>query len=327
MKKLKNLFLVITMILCVIHLPPSYGEGKKDKEKSNKNKIEKERTFKISGDKKFNMIEKDASVIEKKNPIVEVTSSGEELIPVNVKNDFNEEIKVKLDTNREYPVGPNEWITLGKRKPGRYTLTIYNKKGEFVDNLTKNIDNKNKFLLNENTVSNSGRITGLSTGQKVAITAGAIGAAAVGGALINKLLNKDESQTQKQVAENVVAVPPAQESQAETITAPGQPTETQAEVINAFAPGGKPIKFLNSGYDKVTLIVEGSDGNPIGNNWVIPKATAFQKPQPLIYNGEKVTINPDQKVKAVLPNGSEVQRNGFELDNDVLDGSYVWVIK
>src|SRR3989338_10049798 len=128
-------------------------------------------------DKGFNKVE----VVEK------TASSGEELIPVNVKNDFDEEIKVKLDTNREYPVGPHEWITLGKRKPGRYTLTIYNKKGDFVDNLTRNIDNKNKFVLNKNTISNSNKIDNLSTVQKVGITAGAIGAAALTGIIANKL--------------------------------------------------------------------------------------------------------------------------------------------
>ena len=314
MKKTVSIIILISMILNL--MLPSYSEEGKGK-KNKANRANKERTFKVvgeKGDKNFNMIEKNPVAEEKKNPTVETTSTGEELIPVNVKNEFDEEIKVKLDTNREYPVGPHEWITLGKRKPGRYTLTIYNKKGDFVDNLTKNIDNKNKFVLSDNTVSNSGRITGLSTGQKVAITAGAIGAATIGGVILNMLLNMEDSQ----------ASPPAQQVvQPEQVEAPA----TQIETVNAFAPGGKPLKFLNAGYEKITLIVEGTDGNPIGNNWVIPKSTTFQKPQPLIYNGEKVTINSDQKVKAVLPNGAELQRNGFELDNDILDGSYVWVIK
>ena len=317
MKKIISVVLLISMILNLAL--PSYSEGGKKKNNANKlnnqNKPNKERTFKVVGDKDFTKVEK--------KPVVETISTGEELIPVNVKNEFDEEIKVKLDTNREYPVGSHEWITLGTRKPGRYTLTIYNKKGEFVDNLTKNIDNKNKFVLNENTVSNSGKITGLSTGQKVAITAGAIGAATIGGVLLNMLLNMEDNQAANEPAPSAYVPPQTQEAVAEPIGAPGKQTDT----INAFAPGGKPLKFLNSGYEKVTLVVEGTDGNSIGSNWVIPKSTTFQKPQPLIYNGEKVTINPDQKVKVVLPDGTELQRNGFELDKDVLDGSYVWVVK
>ena len=156
MKNTKNIISVILLISMVLNLTlPSYSEEGKGK----KHKANKERTFKVAGDKDFTKVEKKPVVEEKKAPTVETTTTGEELIPVNVKNDFNEEIKVKLDTNREYPVGPDEWITLGKRKPGRYTLTIYNKKGDFVDNLTKNIDNKNKFVLNKDTISNSGKIT------------------------------------------------------------------------------------------------------------------------------------------------------------------------
>lgn len=264
------------------------------------NKVQKERTFKINDSKDFNKIEKKE---------ISTGSVTEELIPVNVKNDFDEEIRVKLDTNREYPVGPNEWITLGKKKPGRYTLTIYNKKGEFVDNLTKNIDNKNKFVLNENTVSNSGRITGLSTGQKVAITAGAIGAAALGTALINKALHGEQEDVQASAPIGTGII------------------QQNADVNNAFAPSGKPFKFLNTAHEKITLIIEGTDGNPIGNNWIIPKANFFQKPQPLIFNDEKITINPEQKIKAVLPNGAEILRNAFELESDPFDGSYVWVLK
>lgn len=271
-------------------------------------------SHKINNSKGFNKIEKKE---------ISTGSVTEEIIPVNVKNDFDEEIRVKLDTNREYPVGAHEWITLGKRKSGRYTLTIYNKKGEFVDNLTKNIDNKNKFVLNENTVSNSGRITGLSTGQKVAITAGAIGAAALGTALINKALHGEGEQEDVQEYVPPAYIPP---QQANVPVGTGI-IQQKADVNNAFAPGGKPFKFLNAAHEKITLVIEGTDGSPIGNNWIIPKAGFFQKPQPLIFNDEKITINPDQKIKAVLPNGTEILRNAFELESDPFDGSYVWVLK
>ena len=133
----------------------------------------------------------------------------------------------------------------------------------------------------------------------------------------------DDNQATNEPASPAYVPSQAQVAVVEPIGAPGK----QTDVVNAFAPGGKPLKFLNSGYEKITLVIEGTDGNPIGSNWVIPKANTFQKPQPLIYNGEKVTINPDQKVKAILPNGAELQRNGFELDKDLIDGSYLWVIK
>ena len=239
----------------------------------------------------------------------------EELVRINVRNEFDEQVQVQLDKGRKYDIGPKEKITLGERKPGKYTLTIYNKKGEFVDNLTRNIgkedDKSYKYNLNEKTVSNSDKITGLSTGQKVAITAGALGAAALGTALINMALQNNDGQVPQNdyipPQEQVVYNPP--------------PTD------NAFAPGGKAFKFLNAKYPEVTLVVLGTDGNPIGNNWTIPKSNIFQKPQPLIFSGEKITINPDQKVKAILPNGAELQRHAFELDLDSLDGSYVWVLK
>lgn len=253
-----------------------------------------------------------------------------ELIRVNVKNEFDEQIQVQFDGGRKAPVGPNEKITFGEKKPGKYTLTIYNKKGEFVDNLTRKIDKANKesykFVLNDQTVSNSNKITGLSTGQKVAITAGALGAAGLGAALINKALQNDQAEQEQYIP------PPVQELPQQVVqnipSAGQQVNEIAPSRDNAFAPGGKAFKFLNTAYPNVTLIVEGTDGSPIGNNWVIPKAQALQKAQPLIYSGEKVTINPDQKIKAVLPNGLELQRYAFELETDLLDGgSYVWVVK
>lgn len=247
-------------------------------------------------------------------------TTQEELVRINVRNEFDEEVQVQLDKGRKYFIGAKEKITLGERKPGKYTLTIYNKKGEFVDNLTRNIgkDDKEsyKYNLNEKTVSNSNKITGLSTGQKIAITTGALGAAALGTALINMALQNNEAPEYIPPQEQTVYNPP-----------PVEIIEQQADINNAFAPGGKAFKFLNAKYPEVTLIVLGTDGNPIGNNWVIPKSNLLQKPQPLIFNGEKITVNPDQKVKAVLPNGTELQRNAFELDLDPLDGSYVWVLK
>ena len=263
-------------------------------------------------------------------------SEVEELIPVNVKNEFDEEIKVKFDSNREYPVGPKEWITLGKRKPGRYTLTIYNKKGDFIDNLTKNIDRTNKFVLNENTISNAGKITGLSTGQKVAIAAGAVGATALGAALVNKALKDKEGQDVQQYVPPPQPIPPTQvqvqqdTTQNQVVVLPSATADTalQAEnKINAFAPGGKNFKFLNTGHENVTLIVEGIDGNPIGNNWAIPKAKPGDKPQALLFGSDKITINPNQKIKVVIPSGYELQRYAFELEVDPVEGGYLWVVK
>src|SRR3989338_637320 len=275
----------------------------------------KEKTFKVNKNKNFNMIEKSSPA--PKNAVAQTTPGSNELIPVNVKNEFDDEIRVKLDTNREYPVGPHEWITLGKRKPGRYTLTIYNKHGDFVDNLTRNIDNKNKFVLNKNTISNSNKIDNLSTGQKVGITAGAIGAAALTGIIANKLLKGDEQEEQQQAY-----VPPVVQGNTQGVAVE---TYSQAKVINAFAIGGKPFKILNAAYPKITVIVEGTDGKPIGDNWVIPKAALIDKPQPLVYDGQNITIDSKQKVQIILPDGTELQRIAFELDAGV-DG-YVWIVK
>ncbi len=260
-------------------------------------------------------------------------SSREELIQVSVRNEFDEEIKVKFDTNREYPIGSHESISLGQRKPGKYTLTVYNKKGEFIDNLTKNIDLKNKFILNKDTVSNSDKITGLTTGQKVAITAGALGAAAVGGVLLNNALQQNNQDDQSAQYIPPPAVIPEQNLPQVQVSVP--PQTIQPQVIpeqpvvqeNQIAPIGKAVKFLNTKYPQVTVIVEGSNGNPIGNNWVIPVASLERKPQPLVFNSVKITINPEQKIKSVLPNGFELQRYGFELEIDSIDNSYVWVLK
>lgn len=100
-----------------------------------------------------------------------------------------------------------------------------------------------------------------------------------------------------------------------------------ADGANAFASGGSPIKFLNSKYDQVTLIVEGTDGKPIGSNWVIAKATGFQTAKPLMFNGQKITIDEGQKVRLVVPGGYELTRYAFELEKDPIDGSYSWLVK
>ena len=302
MKRYISLFILLSLLLSIFQ-PSISKEAPSVHKKQNINKGNQ------------------AAPAVKKQPIEDKVTLGseDELIPVNVRNDFDEEIKVKLDTNREYPVGSHESITLGKRKPGRYTLTIYNKKGEFVDNLTRSIDKRNRFILNNDTVSNSNKITGLSTGQKVAITAGAIGAAALGTALIKNALQKENNQVDNQNE------PPPQEIIAQQVLPVG--TEQTVNEDNAFATGGKAIKFLNIKYDQITLVVEGTDGNPIGNNWIIPKGSPFQKPQPLIFNGETVTVSPEQKLTVVLPSGVELVRNIFELDTDPIDGSYVWIVK
>lgn len=301
----------------------AYAE-EKNLNKNKSKQIVKQKVIKGTNDKQFNMV-------EKKGPVIPDVSFGaeepvhEEFIQVSVKNDFDEEIKVKFDTNREYPIGPHESISLGQRKAGKYTLTIYNKKGEFVDNLTRNIDLKNKFVLNKDTVSNADKITGLTTGQKVAITAGALGAAAVGGALINKVLQENN---QEQIPQNQYIPPPVQQQVPEQNQLP-PPVISEQPVVqnNQFVPGGMAVKFLNMKYPLVTVIVEGSDGQTIGNSWVIPIAAPEQKPQSLVFNGEKITINPEQKIKIVLPEGFQLQRYGFELDIDPVDSNYVWVLK
>ena len=251
----------------------------------------------------------------------------EELIPVTVRNEFDHEIKVKFDTNREYPIGPKETISLGKRKPGRYTLTIYNKNGDFVDNLTRSVDKNNKFILNKDIVSNSDKITGLTTGQKVAVTAGTIGAAARGTALINKALEGSQNQAPQEYVPPSYIPPPSPQNQVAENVAPVVGSEEVAVENNAFDPGGSAFKFLNTKYNQLTLIVEGTDGAPIGNNWIIPKAPISQKPQPLIFNGEKITIGLDKIIKAILSDGKKLQRYAFELEKDPVDGSYVWIIK
>lgn len=260
-------------------------------------------------------------------------SEKEELIRVNVRNEFDEQIQVQLDKGRKYPVGPKEKITLGERAPGKYTLTIYNKKGEFIDNLTRKIDkgdkNSYRFDLNEKTVSNSDKVTGLSTGQKVAIAGGAIGAAALGTALINKALQQDEGQ----VAQDQYIPPPAVVPQAGDPTQivqnlpPVQAVQKIAESANAFVNGGKAFKILNTTYDQITVTVEDPNGNPIGNDWQIPKGSIAQKPQPLVFSGKNIAINPTQRVIVSTPDGYQLQRYAFELDRDPVDGSFVWVIK
>ena len=276
-------------------------------------------------DKEYNKIIKNEP--EKK---VEFAFEEDE-IPVFVRNEFNEQIQVQLDTGRKYPLGPNEKITLGKRKPGKYTLTVYNKNGDFVDNINKNLTKDSKWILNENTVANSGKITGLSTGQKVAIAAGSVGAAAIGAALINKALEKQEGASPQYPAEAYIppTLPPTipQNEIAAQIPAVGSTVTEETVKNNAFAEGGSGFKFLNTKYDQVTLIIEGTDSLPIGSNWVIPKAALTESARPLMYNGEKITINPNQKVTVVIPEGYQLQRYVFELINDPNDGNYVWVLK
>ena len=275
MNKVINLLIVLMIIL------NNYFVVYAKEDNLNKNK---------PGQKQFNKIEKKKPVVPDISFGAEDSRTPEELVQVFVKNDFDEEIKVKLDTNREYPIGPHESITLGQRKPGKYTLTVYNKKGEFVDNLTRSIDYKNKFVLNKDTVSDSDKITGLTTGQKVAITAGALGAAGVGSLLINKALQESSQPQQEAVQEqNQIPAPLPQ------LPPPVQQAiipEQQIIQSNAFAENGMSIKFLNTKYSQLTIIVEGIDGQPIGNNWVIPLAPPAQKPQPLVLSGEKIAINP-----------------------------------
>lgn len=259
---------------------------------------------------------------------VELAFEDEE-IPVIIRNDFDKEIQVQLDTNRKYTIGPKEKIVIGNRKPGKYTLTIYNKRGEFVDNITQNLSKQNKWILNYDTVSNSGKITDLSAGQRAAITAGAVGAAALGGVLLHMALMSDDSALQETYTPPLL-VPPDVQAPLQAPTAllpPSGVANTVQTAVNAFAPSGKAFKFLNAKYDQVTLIVEGTDGNPIGSNWVIDRGASTLQPQPLLFDSKKITINPDQKISVVIPGGYKLQRYAFELPVDPVDGSYVWLVK
>lgn len=313
---MKKLITIIVLVLMLSNsFSPCISQDVKNKKSPSTTKA-KTKTRTVNPDKDF------IKVKPKESPPKVTWSSDDEveLIPVSVRNEFDEEIKVKFDTNREYPVGPNEGISLGKRKPGRYTLTIYNKKGDFIDNVTRTIDKNNRFVLNKNTVQNADKITGLSTGQRVAITAGALGAVALGTALVNK------AHQENQAVQNENIPPPVIQEPEVAAQVPVGVSETTIDVNNAFAQGGKPFKILNTVYDQLTVVIEGTDGNPIGNNWVIPKAqAALQKPQPLVFNGEKITINSNQKITVVLPNGFELVRYAFELDTDV-DGGFVWSV-
>ena len=336
----KPISILVVLMFISQNYFPAYAEENGSNKKESKKAV-KQKVIKDTNAKQFNMV-------EKKQPVVPDVSFGaedsaqEELIQVSVRNEFDEEIKVKFDTNREYPIAPHESISLGQRKSGKYTLTVYSKTGEFVDNLTKDIDLKNKFILNKETVSNSDKITGLTTGQKVAITAGALGAAAVGGVLINKALQNNQEQTappaqqQELPGQNQLPLQVQQLPIGEGLSATGGPAlgrkpipQPEQPIVqnNQFAPDGMAVKFLNMKYPQVTVIVEGTDGQPIGNNWVISLALPERKPQPFVFNGEKITINPEQKIKAVLQNGLELQRYGFELDVDPVDNFYVWVLK
>ncbi len=328
----KPISILVVLMFISQNYFPAYAEENGSNKKESKKAV-KQKVIKDTNAKQFNMV-------EKKQPVVPDVSFGaedsaqEELIQVSVRNEFDEEIKVKFDTNREYPIAPHESISLGQRKSGKYTLTVYSKTGEFVDNLTKDIDLKNKFILNKDTVSNADKITGLTTGQKVAITAGALGAAAVGGVLINKALQNNQEQIAPPVQQQELSGQNQLPLQVQQLPV-GEglkpaPTQDQNQPIvqnNQFAPDGMAVKFLNMKYPQVTVIVEGTDGQPIGNNWVISLALPERKPQPFVFNGEKITINPEQKIKAVLQNGLELQRYGFELDVDPVDNFYVWVLK
>ena len=276
--------------------------------------------------------EKEYNKIIKDEPEKKVEFAFEENeVPIFVKNEFDEQIQVQLDTGRKYPLGPNEKITIGKRKPGKYTLTIYNKNGDFVDNINKNLAKDTKWVLNKDTIANSDKITGLSTGQKVAIAAGSVGAVAIGAALINKALENQEGSS----AQVPTYIPPPAPTLPNVI-----PVETTAQLPpvgsavvetvvknNAFVEGGSGFKFLNIKYDQVTLIIEGADGLPIGSNWLIPKGSVAESSKSLMYNGEKITINPSQKISVVTPEGYQLQRYAFELTTDSTDGSYVWILK
>ena len=254
-----------------------------------------------------------------------VTPTPPTKILVKVKNDFDKPIKVRIGEGRITYVEPGKVAALGNVKPGKHTFTIFNEKEEIVDTVTRNVGpnskGEDKFFLNINKdiISNEDMIDGgLSTGAKVAIGAGAIGAAAL---VASAIKNKNESNSLPPTG-NVV--PP---SVGNTIAV--QPTPVSVPVgNNAFASGGLPVKFLNAKYDQVTLIIEGTDGMNIGANWLIVKdKSILASSKHVLYNGQKVTIGPNQKVSVQIPGNFTITRYGFELDKDPLDGSYVWVLK
>lgn len=265
-------------------------------------------------------------------PSQATTTTGDDLIQIRVLNDFDKPIKVQVGGGKKITIAGGEKIIIGNRAPGKYTFTVFNEKDEYVDSITKDINklnSKGDFILriNDDTISNESKIDGLSTGQKVAIGAGALGAAAI----IGKVLASKNASENSQV---VPQAPPVIDNSAlsntggqvvntNTVEAPVQ----KANIINAFAQGGKPFKFLNSKYDSVTLIIQGTDGNPIGSNWVIAKSNLFDKPKHILFSGEKVTIAENQKVMVVTSDGKELSRVAFELEKDAIDGSYLWILK
>ena len=110
----------------------------------------------------------------------------------------------------------------------------------------------------------------------------------------------------------------------------GSPPQIMAKVLvshEADPTAPKPIKFLNARYLNVIVVIEGPDGKPVGNNWTISRNQLSQKPQPLIFNGERVSLSSERKIKVFTSTGFELQRYGFELDVDPEDSSYVWILK
>lgn len=299
-----KLSIVIVVLLGLSNIATLSSEAAKNK------KTKKESTAKV---RKYDSVTK----TETKSQVAE---TEEELISVRVSNEFDKEIRVMIGKGRTVTVPPNEVAIIGNRKPGKYTFTIYNDDGDIVDTVTKNIkqnkfgNDKFAFRVNADTISNESKIEGLSTGKKVAIGAGAVGAVA----LLGKALSMGDAPAVPQVAE-----PTFVDTIANSIPQAAVPAATS----NAFNPTGRAFKFLNAKYDEVTLIVEGTDGLPIGSNWTITKAGGFQQAQPLLFSGQKVTLGDKQKVTLRLRDGLEVSRYAFELDVDPVDGSFVWVVK
>lgn len=89
----------------------------------------------------------------------------------------------------------------------------------------------------------------------------------------------------------------------------------------------KVFKFLNARYGQIKLTIEDPDGKKVGDVWILPVSLPTQKPQPLIYSGEIISLTPEHKIKIVTQKGFQLQRYAFELDVDPADNSYVWILK
>lgn len=310
--------LLILSLLLTSSFIASPVEAAKNKKKKNKN------------EKELTMITKTES--SSSSQAAAPTEEKPELVSIKINNRFEKDIKVMIGKGRIVTIPAREAAIVGNRPPGKHTFVIYNDDEEIIDTITKNVKDesggKNKFTfqLNDHNVDDHEKIDGgLSTGKKVAIGVGAAGAAALVGSAL--LMNRGDEVPDLPDEAFDSYVPPQQVVVQEQVTANAPNLPSAPSINNAFAPGGKPIKFLNSKYETVTLIIEGTDGKPVGSNWVIGKGSYFDQPKHVLFNGQKVTVGDEQQISVITPDGKELSRHAFELSLDASDGSYVWALK